>query len=284
MTLAVAWRNLEYGWQEPLAATYSDSRDFAAHNYVLPIVGRSGRGKSTLLYVLSGMLQPLAGEVEWTWPAEPRAKGLQVWLRSDRSRPVATWDRGRRFKAAQAARARRFGFLTQDSVLLPTFTVAENCRHMLRIRGVPEHGLDQSGARYNRIERAVKRFLIDGEALGTARARRPLLQKNVPMLAKFPAELSGGQRQRMALALAIAHDPTVLFADEPTASLDNTTTSEILGRVRQWLDLAPGKRAFVLVTHREEVFDNLRAPRAIRLGEKGPEDVVRSTVIPGAIS
>jgi energy-coupling factor transporter ATP-binding protein EcfA2 len=93
--------------------------------------------------------------------------------------------------------------------------------------------------REGRIDKAVRDMLIEKETPDQ-------------FLGKYPTQLSGGQRQRMALATAIAHDPAVLFADEPTASLDDKSSREVLDRIRGWLDHGDGSRAFVFATHRTE--------------------------------
>jgi energy-coupling factor transporter ATP-binding protein EcfA2 len=96
-------------------------------------------------------------------------------------------------------------------------------------------------------------MLIEGETIEDFRNR-------------FPAQLSGGMRQRMALAAAIVHDPHVLFADEPTASLDDASGLEVLKVVRRWLDDRPGERAFVFVTHRVETLrEGAGATKVMRL-------------------
>ena len=237
MNLAVAWSDVACGWPgNVLVRGFSGRCDFAAANFVLPIVGRTGRGKSTFLYALSGMAEPMAGQIEWTWPGEAAP---------------SRWSAGETFALARAPRRDRFGFLLQDASLIPCFTVEENVRYALRLRGVDETKAGADGKRVNRIVWAVERMLIEGEALGELGKRRS------GMLAKFPIELSGGQKQRMALAVAIAHDPSILFADEPTASLDDETGNEILGKVRQWLDSAAGTRGFVVVTHRFDVWKDV---------------------------
>ena len=66
-------------------------------------------------------------------------------------------------------------------------------------------------------------------------------------LDKFPHQLSGGQQQRVALAQAIVHEPKVIFADEPTGSLDPVTRQEVM---KVLIDLAHTKQKCIIwVTH-----------------------------------
>ena len=68
--------------------------------------------------------------------------------------------------------------------------------------------------------------------------------------AKEPGVLSGGQRQRLSIARALANEPTLLLADEPTGSLDSTGGAEVLGLFRR---LHAGGQTIVMVTHDDEV-------------------------------
>jgi putative ABC transport system ATP-binding protein len=209
------------------------SKKFDSLNCALPIIGRTGRGKSTLLYALSGMAQPMGGQISWQF--------------GDDSQPPTSWSTDDdSFKSVNELRRRQFGFLLQDASMIPCFTVAENLRYTLKLRGITE---DLEG----RAQRAVEKMLIGDEKL-------------TDFLPLYPIQLSGGMRQRAALAVAIAHDPLVLFADEPTASLDDRSGLEILGAVRSWLDEAKGTRAFVFVTHRiETLADGAGAVEALEL-------------------
>ncbi|HMC39091.1 MAG TPA: ABC transporter ATP-binding protein [Acidimicrobiales bacterium] len=65
-----------------------------------------------------------------------------------------------------------------------------------------------------------------------------------------PATLSGGQRQRLAIARALANDPTVLLADEPTGSLDSDGSREVIELLRR---LHAGGQTILMVTHNPEV-------------------------------
>lgn len=252
MTITVQCHSLAAGWADRLLIKNVDlDIPFAELDQCLPIVGRTGVGKSTLLYILSGMAVPAAGRVSWQLPhrEQPETLGWQEISWSGETLEA--------FEPAAGPRPRSFGFLLQDAAMVPCFTVEENLRHSMNLRGVPGDR-EQRGAR---IRAAVTAMLIKGEDLDQ-------------LLHVYPGQLSGGQRQRMGLAAATVHDPAVLFADEPTASLDDETGLQILKRIRQWLDDAPspGERSFVFVTHRLEIIRaGLRAPRLLRLRKQSDE-------------
>ena len=84
---------------------------------------------------------------------------------------------------------------------------------------------------------------------------------------KTPGVLSGGQRQRLSIARALANQPTLLLADEPTGSLDSGGGVEVLGLFRR---LHEGGQTIVMVTHDEEVAAS--ADRIVRMRDGRIED------------
>ncbi|WHX41230.1 ABC transporter ATP-binding protein [Mesobacillus sp. AQ2] len=126
-------------------------------------------------------------------------------------------------------RASKFGFVFQFAHLVPFLTVEEQLMLML----------DVSEAKLEKREqkREIKRIL---ELVGMEH------RKNA-----YPSSLSGGEKQRVAIARAIIHKPKVLFADEPTASLDSKRSKDIMTLIR---DLTKTLNITTLmVTHDEEM-------------------------------
>lgn len=131
-------------------------------------------------------------------------------------------------------RRRHIGFVFQLFNLIPTLTVLENVLLPLELTG--------------RRDTAVALALL--ERVGLADRARA-----------FPEELSGGEQQRTAIARALAHQPKLLLADEPTGNLDSATGARVL-------DLLTGlvterDAAMVIATHSHEVVE--RAHRVLTL-------------------
>jgi lipoprotein-releasing system ATP-binding protein len=120
-------------------------------------------------------------------------------------------------------RNKNIGFVFQFHHLLPEFTALENVAIPLMINNTP-------------MEQALKRAkeLLIAVGLSERESHKP-------------AELSGGEQQRVAVARALANDPAIVFADEPTGNLDSSN-SEIVHQIL--LDLKEKfNKTFVIVTH-----------------------------------
>jgi cell division transport system ATP-binding protein len=121
-----------------------------------------------------------------------------------------------------AALRRSIGIVFQDAKLLPGRTVYENVAFVLRVLGTPRREIT------GRVFDALR-------AVGlSARAQA------------YPAQLSQGEAQRAALARAIARKPLLLIADEPTGSLDEGMTAEVLDIVK---DIWAGGTTVLFATH-----------------------------------
>ena len=147
-------------------------------------------------------------------------------------------------------RNRNIGFVFQFHQLLPEFTAQENVAMPALIGGV---------SRRKAMERAAE--LLDTLGLGERLTHRP-------------AEMSGGDRQRTAFARALVNEPKVIFADEPTGSLDSRNRDEIralIADLRQQFS-----QTFVIVTHDPSM--NAIADRVINMADGR---IVASESIPG---
>ena len=120
-------------------------------------------------------------------------------------------------------RAQHIGMLFQSANLLEHFTVEQNIAMVQRFG--------------RRVDNAHRAALL--EDLGLATRRRA-----------YPSQLSGGETARAGLAVAIANDPAVLLADEPTGEVDGTTEANVLALLRQ---RAAAGGAVVVVTHSHSV-------------------------------
>lgn len=150
-------------------------------------------------------------------------------------------------------RRRTVGFVWQQTArnVLPYLTAAENVALPMRLAG----GRRGSAAR----RRAAQ--LLDMVGVGYCADRRP-------------GQMSGGEQQRTAVAVAVANDPEVLFADEPTGELDESTSSEVFGAL-QAINAELGV-TIVIVTHDPTVSEQVTRTVAIRDGRTASE-VRRST-------
>jgi ABC-type lipoprotein export system ATPase subunit len=159
-----------------------------------------------------------------------------------------------RLSARQRVRYRRrvVGFVWQQTArnLLPYLGAADNVELPMALDG--RRGPDR---------RRRARELLDRVGLGHRLQHRP-------------AELSGGEQQRVAIAVAIANEPDVLLADEPTGELDSTTAGQVIDLLR---DINREQRlTMVVVTHDPLIADHVSRTVAIRDGRTASEVLRRA--------
>ena len=177
----------------------------------ISFVGESGCGKSMTALALMGLL-----------PAMGRVSGGQILFK------------GEDLTQASAARLRRLRgnevsmiFQEQMTSLNPVFTIGQQIVEVLRLH----RGIDNASARRRALE------LLEAVRIPNASAR----------IDDYPHQLSGGQRQRVMIAIALACEPEILIADEPTTALDVTVQAEIFALLR---DLGTKlDTAIILITH-----------------------------------
>ena len=133
-------------------------------------------------------------------------------------------------------RNKMLGFIFQQYNLIPKLTVQENVELPLLYAGVP------TAERRERALRSLKRVGLEGK------------NKNLP------SQLSGGQQQRVSIARALAGDPSVILADEPTGALDSRTGREVLAFLQK---LNAEGDTVVLITHDNSIA--VKAKRIVRL-------------------
>lgn len=148
-------------------------------------------------------------------------------------------DVGRYSEAVKSAfRLLNLGYVFQDYALLPELTAWENVAVPLIMQG--------------KSMKEIKTTSFDAlEQVG--------LQDKTENL---PNQLSGGQQQRVSIARAIALKPKILFADEPTANLDNTTAQEVM---KVFAEISKNGQTIVMVTH--EIKKAIGAGRIIQLSD-----------------
>ncbi len=177
----------------------------------LGIVGESGSGKSVTAYSIMQILSANGRVTEGT-----------VRFRGE---DLSTWDA----KQMQTFRGSKCSIIFQDPMtsLNPVFTVGNQLREAIRLH--TDMDRDQVKAR------AIEMLELVGVNEPEARVKQ------------YPHELSGGMRQRVMIAMALACEPDILIADEPTTALDVTIQAQIL-ELMQELQEKLGM-AIIIVTH-----------------------------------
>jgi lipoprotein-releasing system ATP-binding protein len=192
---------------------------------MVSIVGASGVGKSTLLYILGALDKPTIGKVFF--------HGIDISSLNEDS--LATF------------RNTTVGFVFQFHHLLPEFTALENVMMPGLILRSQKSSAKGGRSQYKEIHKKAE-GLLDEMGLLERKEHRP-------------GELSGGEQQRVAVARALILEPKVILADEPTGNLD-TETGEELFNLLIHLNKEKGI-TFIIVTHNESL--SKRCHRTLRM-------------------
>ena len=203
---------------------------------ILGVVGESGAGKSLTGTAIIGLIEPPG-----------RIVGGRVLLQGERIDQLRgeSWNR---------IRGRRIGTVFQDPLtsLNPLFTIGDQLIETIR-----EH------QQLSREQAAAKALALLQETGIPAAAER---------MRHFPHQFSGGMRQRVVIALALAADPVLIVADEPTTALDVSVQAQVMDMLRR-LCRERGA-AMMLVTHDMGVIaencDRVAVMYAGRVVEEGP--------------
>ncbi len=155
-------------------------------------------------------------------------------------------------RARSKLRNEKIGFVFQSFNLIPDLDLFDNIDVPLRYRGLTR------ADRRKRIEGALERVGL------SSRAKH------------YPAELSGGQQQRVAVARAIAGDPRLVLADEPTGNLDSQMAREVMQLLEE---LNANGTTVVIVTHDSELA--ARAQRNVHIVDGVAADLERGPSLVG---
>ncbi|ADZ70868.1 ABC transporter ATP-binding protein [Polymorphum gilvum] len=208
---------------------------------VLGVVGESGAGKSLTGAAIIGLLEPPG-----------RIAGGEVRLRGERIDTLSP-------EAMRRIRGRRIGMVFQDPLtsLNPLYTISRQLTETILAH------LDVSKAE------ARSRAIVLLERVGIPAAAR--------RIDDYPHHFSGGMRQRVVIALALAAEPELVIADEPTTALDVSVQAQIIDLIKEIC--AERGAAVMLITHDmgviAETADRVAVLYAGRLAEIGPvHDVI----------
>lgn len=238
--LRVDGLTVRFRLRDALVHAVTDLRLTLRRGELLAVVGESGCGKSVLAHTLLGLL-----------PRNATVSGHAYLQVSPDADPVDLIHCGER-RLAREVRGRQLGLVPQSpaTALTPVRTGRRLLEETLRAHG---HSREQAAAQ-------AEQLAVD-------------VGLNPHDLDRYPFELSGGMAQRLATALALASDPAVLIADEPTTGLDRSLVDHTLDLLRRRCDAG---HAVLLITHdlsaARRVADTVAVMYASRIVERQPAD------------
>jgi peptide/nickel transport system permease protein len=219
--------------------TVVDSISFTVRpGEIFGLVGESGSGKTVTALSLLGLL-----------PENGAVIGGTAWLGERRISPASEQE-------LRQIRGREIGLVSQEPMVAldPHFSIGAQLSEVVRAIGDVDGG--KAAVRARAVELLASVHLPDPEAL----------------LSRYPHELSGGMIQRVVIALALAGDPRLLIADEPTTALDVTVQAGILDLLRTLRD--ERGMGVILVTHDlgvvADICDRAIVMQSGRIVEEGP--------------
>lgn len=178
-----------------------------ARGRIVGVVGESGCGKSTLVKAILGIL-----------PKTTNVESGEILFEGEDLLPLGERELTRRIRGS------RIGFIPQDPYLAlnPVFTVGDQLLSVMRWHApVPADGPVDGSTQKSRNRARLVELL-----------RRTQIPEPDAVLERYPHQFSGGQRQRLMIAGALACNPRLVIADEPTTALDVTTQLQILNLLR----------------------------------------------------
>jgi oligopeptide transport system ATP-binding protein len=210
--LEVTDLHVEFRTQYGVAKAVNGANFWLSPGETLAILGESGCGKSVTAQAIMGILESPPGFIT---KGEIRYRGVDLLAVSEEQR--------------RKVRANRIAMIFQDalSALNPVYNVGFQLSELFRMH----RGMSRSDSKKRAIE------LLDQVKIPGAKDR----------INDYPHQFSGGMRQRVMIAMALALDPEVLIADEPTTALDVTVQAQIMGLLAELQQ--ERNMGLILITH-----------------------------------
>ncbi|WP_433307338.1 ABC transporter ATP-binding protein [Actinoplanes sp. CA-030573] len=235
--LAVDDLHVEFRTRDGVAKAVNGAGFRLAAGETLALLGESGCGKSVTAQAIMGILDTPPAYVT---RGQVLYRGVDLLRLSENDR--------------RKVRANRIAMIFQDalSALNPVYTVGFQLSELFR----KQRGMSRSDAKRRAIE------LLDQVRIPAARDR----------INDYPHQFSGGMRQRVMIAMALALDPEVLIADEPTTALDVTVQAQIMGLLAELQHQR--NMGLILITHDmgvvADVADRISVMYAGKVVEEAP--------------